>query len=168
MYGYVATLATHPIFSVFKREEVSNKREIEPQRIHVATIAREVDETMKGKPWTTREVELVRQLWPSHGTTWDTWDSLLPGRTRLAIDAKARNLGLVMEPSAYHVGAVDDEEPLGCPFCGEEPVVELRRDDIGGRPRWWVRCDNATCWGNAFAIHAQREVAVNHWNRRES
>ena len=119
---------------------------------------------MKGKPWTTREVELVRQLWPKHGTTWDTWDSLLPGRTRIAIDAKARNLGLVMEPSAYHVGAVDDEEPLGCPFCGGTPKVERTADG-----KWWrVRCDRAVCWGNASTVHVLREVAINYWNRRDA
>ncbi|WP_251159362.1 hypothetical protein [Caniella muris] len=43
--------------------------------------------------WTDREVEILSMYWDKKGAAWEGWGRLLPGRTELAIRARAKRLG---------------------------------------------------------------------------
>ncbi len=45
------------------------------------------------RTWTSAEDEIVRDNYPMHGAKWDGWEQLLPGRTTVAIQARAYKLG---------------------------------------------------------------------------
>lgn len=44
--------------------------------------------------WTPEEDVLLRQCYPWHTHRWEGWETLLPGRTRRAIQARASRIGL--------------------------------------------------------------------------
>ena len=89
---------------------------------------------------------------------------LAPGKVCVDIDTEARRMGLRRPkggmPHPLHT------TPKVCPFCGEYPVVAERHDGPNGRRRWYVQCNNARCYANAFAVGDTRESALAHWNRR--
>lgn len=45
------------------------------------------------RPWTAREDAVVRCCAGPHDAAWEGWGRLLPGRTELAIRARAKRLG---------------------------------------------------------------------------
>lgn len=46
------------------------------------------------KRWTADEDELLRELYPEHGPSWDGWRRVLPTRSRWAVKSRAKKLGL--------------------------------------------------------------------------
>lgn len=44
--------------------------------------------------WTDAQDQLLRDNYMKHGGGWEGWAALLPNRTRRAIDARARRIGL--------------------------------------------------------------------------
>ena len=40
-------------------------------------------------PWTTDELYILRAYYPTHGSVWDKWAELLPGRSSSAISNRA-------------------------------------------------------------------------------
>lgn len=105
--------------------------------------------------WTARELQLLREHYPSHGSSWDGWAALLPSRTKYAIDmaVKRYGLGYVPKTSAKEVAAPADRyEPLlGCPFCGAAPKVERSADRTLGIETW-LYVDEET----GELLHAER------------
>ena len=51
--------------------------------------------------WSDDEVRALRRNFPEHGARWEGWDSLLPGRSVIAIRHKARSLGFYSEEFMY-------------------------------------------------------------------
>lgn len=49
---------------------------------------------MNGRPWTTREIDTLRECHSLHGISWDGWAEALPGRSLNAIKQRACKLGL--------------------------------------------------------------------------
>lgn len=49
---------------------------------------------MSGRPWTTEEIETLRECYESHGICWDGWAEALPGRTIDSIKQRASKMGL--------------------------------------------------------------------------
>lgn len=49
---------------------------------------------MNGRPWTTKEIETLRECHEEHGISWDGWAEALPGRSMEAIRQRASKLGL--------------------------------------------------------------------------
>ena len=116
--------------------------------------------------WTARELQLLREHYPSHGSSWDGWAALLPSRTKYAIDMAVKRYGLGYAPK---VSAKEEKAPadryeplLGCPFCGEAPKVERSADR-----RWYrISCDNARCGAQVQAVGSSLPIASRNWNRR--
>ena len=51
--------------------------------------------------WTEAEVDTLRENYQGHGSEWDGWDELLPGRSRGAICVKASDMGLRKDRGLY-------------------------------------------------------------------
>lgn len=55
------------------------------------------------------------------------------------------------------------KEMLGCPFCGEKPVVEAVDDS------WWnISCEGSACKFNPWAESFNLEELISIWNERKS
>ena len=52
------------------------------------------------EPWTDKEEEILRELYPDNGSKWDGWRHVLPNRTRGQITLHARDLGIKMSKEA--------------------------------------------------------------------
>ena len=50
-------------------------------------------------PWEAWEDDVVRELYPIHGPSWDRWGEVLPGRTGSSVANRARRLGVRMSPT---------------------------------------------------------------------
>ena len=55
-------------------------------------------------------------------------------------------------------------DPLPCPFCGEEPIIEPWHG--GGPLKRIVRCANDECLVSPSVTGARKSTAVSHWNSR--
>ena len=49
--------------------------------------------------WTEAEVDTLRENYRGHGSEWDGWDELLPGRSPAAIRNRAQGMGLTRQPT---------------------------------------------------------------------
>lgn len=47
--------------------------------------------------WTEAEDNALRVYYPRHGTDWDGWAEVLPGRTRKAIGGRAARIGVTVK-----------------------------------------------------------------------
>lgn len=56
---------------------------------------------MYTKPWSEEEDDSIREFYAEHGQGWAGWAEVLPDRTRRAIGARARRIG-VKRPVAKH------------------------------------------------------------------
>lgn len=123
-----------------------------------------MEATKTTSSYTADELATIAEYWPEHGSTWPGWREVMPQRQYTSIDTEARRMGLRRPkggmPHPLHT------TPKTCPFCGEYPVVAERHDGPNGRRRWYVQCNNARCYANAFSVGDTRESALAHWNRR--
>lgn len=59
------------------------------------------------KRWTPDEDELLRELYPEHGPSWDGWRRVIPTRSRRAVQTRAKKLGIKVQ-----TGWTAEEEEL--------------------------------------------------------
>lgn len=88
--------------------------------------------------WTEAEVDTLRENYRGHGSEWDGWDELLPGRSRGAICVKASDMGLRKDRGLYgghRRGSWTEGEDaaLAREYAGHGPSWEGWRELLPGR-----------------------------------
>lgn len=58
-------------------------------------------DTVYNAKWTPEEDEAMRTYFSEHGSKWEGWKTLLPGRTWKAIACRAHILGLTLRPEIH-------------------------------------------------------------------
>lgn len=120
--------------------------------------------TKTASNYTADELATIAEYWPEHGSTWPGWREVMPQRSYTSIDTEARRMGLRRPRGSKAHPLVTT--PYTCPFCDGHPVVVERHDGPNGARRWYVTCNDARCYANAYVIADTRERAIAHWNKR--